>query len=68
MCSSDLATSQWNAALAIELRNMTMRLHVDNLLNTQPVLQRSGDAPGTPILYAYTQRPRSVNLSILFRH
>mgnify|MGYP003344907755 CR=1 FL=1 len=66
--ASDPATSQWNAALAIELRNMTMRLHVDNLLNTQPVLQRSGDAPGTPILYAYTQHPRSVNLSAEFRH
>jgi hypothetical protein len=35
-----------------------------NALNTQPILQRNSDAPGSTLLYATTLRPRMMGATI----
>ena len=39
------------------------KLFINNALNAQPLLQRSADAPGSSLIYAYTLRPRTVGLA-----
>ena len=65
--AADPATYQWNLSVGIERAHLGVNLYVDNVLNSRPTLQISGDAPGTPLLYAYTARPRTFGLSFSLR-
>jgi len=65
--ASDPASHQWNMSLGIERSAFSLNVYVDNLLNSKPTLQLSGDAPGTPLLYAYTSRPRTMGVAISMR-
>lgn len=61
---ADPATVQWNLGLGIGLRRGSLDLMIDNVLNRHPVLQRDGDYPGTPLLYAMTLRPRTFGMAL----
>jgi iron complex outermembrane recepter protein len=65
--AADPATCQWNMGLGFEKGELRINVYVDNLLNSHPTLQLSGDAPGTPVLYAYTFRPRTIGVSLSIR-
>jgi outer membrane receptor protein involved in Fe transport len=62
--AADPATQQWNISAALLKHQLEVNVYVDNVLNQHPTLQISGDAPGTPIIYAYTLRPRTIGLSV----
>ncbi len=64
--AADPATQQWNISAALLKQQLDVNLYVDNVLNQHPTLQISGDAPGTPIIYAYTLRPRTIGLSVVW--
>jgi outer membrane receptor protein involved in Fe transport len=66
--AADPATYQGNMSVGIEHDHLGVNLYVDNVLNSRPTLQLSGDAPGTPLLYAYTARPRTIGLSFSLRN
>jgi outer membrane receptor protein involved in Fe transport len=51
-----------NLQLGLAQRDFNVRLFVNNLTNTQPLLQRYADAPGSNLVYAYTLRPRTIGV------
>jgi iron complex outermembrane recepter protein len=65
--AADPATVQWNVGIGWERKTLSLDLYVDNLLNEHPLMQTGGDYPGTPLLYALTQRPRTVGLAAHWR-
>jgi outer membrane receptor protein involved in Fe transport len=65
--AADPATYQWNMSFGIERDALSVDVYVDNVLNSLRTLQISGDAPGTPLLYAYSARPRTVGVSVSIR-
>jgi len=59
----DPAINQLNLQLGLIHSNLIAKLFVNNALNAQPLLQRSADAPGSSLIYAYSLRPRTVGLA-----
>jgi outer membrane receptor protein involved in Fe transport len=57
---ADPATYVLNLQLGMTRGHSDVRLFVDNALNSQPELQRDVDAPASPLVYAYTFKPRTV--------
>jgi outer membrane receptor protein involved in Fe transport len=64
---ADPAYQQWNMSVEMVRHRFSVRLYCNNMLNARPVLQTSGDAPGTPILYAYTLVPRTWGVAFSWR-
>jgi iron complex outermembrane recepter protein len=59
---ADPATYLLNLQLGITRPNLNVHLFLNNVTNTQPLLQRDADAPGSTLQYAYTLRPRTVGV------
>jgi iron complex outermembrane recepter protein len=59
---ADPATDLLNLQLGVRSGTSDIRVFVDNALDSQPDLQRDVDAPGSPLVYAYTFRPRTVGV------
>ena len=57
---ADPATYVLNLQVGVTRGHSDIRLFVDNALNSQPDLQRDEDAPASPLVYAYTFKPRTV--------
>ena len=64
---ADPATYLLNLQLGVAWRSSDIRLFVDNALDSQPDLQRDVDAPGSPLVYAYTFKPRTVGVRANWR-
>jgi outer membrane receptor protein involved in Fe transport len=64
---ADPATDLLNLQLGVAWGTSDIRLFVDNALDSQPVLQRDVDAPGSPLVYAYTFRPRTIGVRANWR-
>jgi iron complex outermembrane receptor protein len=61
--SADPATYLLNLQLGLTWSGVNIHFFVNNATNTQPLLQRYADAPGSALLYAYTLRPRTIGVS-----
>ena len=59
---ADPAMYLLNLQLGITRPNLNVHLFLNNVTNTQPLLQRDADAPGSTLQYAYTLRPRTVGI------
>jgi iron complex outermembrane receptor protein len=59
---ADPATYLFNLQLGVTRPNLNVHLFVNNVTNTQPLLQRDADAVGSTLQYAYTLRPRTVGV------
>jgi len=59
---ADPATDLLNLQLGVTSGTSDIRVFVDNALDSQPDLQRDVDAPGSPLVYAYTFKPRTVGV------
>jgi len=64
---ADPAINLVNLHWGVSWSAVTLEASVRNLLNQHPALQVYADAPGSPLLYAYTLRPRTVGLSCAWR-
>jgi outer membrane receptor protein involved in Fe transport len=64
---ADPATYLLNVQLGVTWGNSDIKVFVDNALDSQPELQRDVDAPGSPLVYAYTFRPRTVGVRANWR-
>jgi iron complex outermembrane recepter protein len=64
---ADPATNKVNLQVGLAWTRFDIKLFVNNALNSQPTLQRSPDAPGSTLNYAYTFRPRTAGLTGLWR-
>jgi iron complex outermembrane receptor protein len=60
---ADPATFLLNLQLGLTWSGVKVHFFVDNATNTQPLLQRYADAPGSALLYAYTLRPRTIGMT-----
>jgi outer membrane receptor protein involved in Fe transport len=60
--AADPASYLLNLQLGLTHAGRNLRLFVNNATNTQPMLQRFADVPGSALVYAYTLRPRTVGL------
>jgi outer membrane receptor protein involved in Fe transport len=60
---ADPATNRLNLRLGLIRSSLDIRLSLDNVLNSAPILQLNSDAPGSSLWYAYTFRPRTLGLS-----
>jgi outer membrane receptor protein involved in Fe transport len=60
--TADPATYLLNLQLGLTWPSVNVRIFVNNVTNTQPLLQRYSDAPGSALVYAYSLRPRTVGL------
>ena len=65
---ADPATKLFNMHWGLTWSELDVELFVNNALNSQPVLQRNADVPGSPLLYDYTFRPRTWGLSGTWKH
>ncbi len=65
---ADPATNRLNVRFGLIRSNLEIRLSLDNALNSSPILQLNSDAPGSPLWYAYTFRPRTIGLSCDWKH
>jgi outer membrane receptor protein involved in Fe transport len=59
---ADPATDLLNLQLGGTWGTSDIRVFIDNALDSQPILQRDVDAPGSPLVYAYTFKPRTVGV------
>jgi outer membrane receptor protein involved in Fe transport len=66
--TADPATYLLNLQLGVTNRDLNVRVFVNNATNTQPLLQRYADAPGSSLVYAYTLRPRTVGVLGTFNY
>jgi outer membrane receptor protein involved in Fe transport len=64
---SDPATHQVNLIATASWSLFDLSLFVNNVLDTQPVLQRRNRIPGDTLFYATTFRPRTVGLTANWR-
>jgi hypothetical protein len=64
---ADPATDLLNLQLGVTWGTSDIKLFVDNAPDSQPALQRDVDAPGSPLVYAYTFRPRTVGVRTNWR-
>ncbi len=64
----DPATNVFNARLGLEMGGYNISLFANNLFNTQPQLSLADSQLGDPRFYAYTLRPRTVGLNVIYRH
>jgi outer membrane receptor protein involved in Fe transport len=60
---ADPATNKVNLQLGLAWTRFDIKLFVNNALNSRPILQRTADAPGSTLNYAYTFRPRTVGMT-----
>jgi iron complex outermembrane receptor protein len=60
---ADPATNKVNLQVGLAWTRFDIKLFVNNAMNSQPTLQRSPDAPGSTLNYAYTFRPRTAGLT-----
>lgn len=67
MLRADPATSRVNLQVGFDWTSFEIKLFVKNAMNSQPTLQRSPDAPGSTLNYAYTFRPRTAGLTASWR-
>jgi outer membrane receptor protein involved in Fe transport len=63
----DPATHLARIRLGLARGKLTLAVAVDNLLNTQPTLQRTADAPDSSLFYAATLQPRTYSVSLNWR-
>jgi iron complex outermembrane receptor protein len=66
--TADPATYLLNLQLGVTQRDLNVHVFVNNVTNTQPLLQRYADAPGSSLIYAYTLRPRTVGVMGTFSY
>jgi iron complex outermembrane recepter protein len=59
---ADPATDLLNLQLGVAWGTSDIKVFVDNALDSLPDLQRDVDAPGSPLVYAYTFKPRTVGV------
>jgi iron complex outermembrane receptor protein len=59
---ADPATDLLNLQLGVTWETSDIKMFVDNALDSLPDLQRDADAPGSPLVYAYTFRPRTIGM------
>ena len=59
---ADPAYQLLNLGLGVIRSGVNVRLFVDNATNSQPQLQRYADSAGSPLVYAYTFRPRTLGI------
>jgi outer membrane receptor protein involved in Fe transport len=59
---ADPATYLLNLQLGVFRAGLNLHVFVNNATNALPQLQRYPDAPGSPLIYAYTLQPRTVGL------
>jgi len=64
---ADPATDLLNLQLGVTWRSSDIRVFVDNALDSQPDLQRDVDAAGSPLVYAYTFKPRTIGVRANWR-
>ena len=60
---ADPATNKVNLKVGLAWTRFDINVFVNNALNSQPTLQRTPDAPGSTLNYAYTFRPRTAGLT-----
>jgi len=60
---ADPATNRLNLRLGLIRSGVELRLSVQNVFNSLPVLHLDSDAIGSSLYYAYTFRPRTLGLS-----
>jgi iron complex outermembrane recepter protein len=61
---ADPATNLLNLHLGITQSALDFRLSVTNALNSNPIVVRENDAPGSSLFYAQTLRPRTLALTV----
>jgi iron complex outermembrane recepter protein len=64
---SDPATKVLNLNLGVLCHQVDFKVSVNNLLNSQPLLQHDSDASGSSLQYAHTLRPRTLALAVTQR-
>ncbi len=64
---ADPATELLNLQLGVTWVTSDIWLFVDNAFDSQPDLQRDADAPGSPLVYAYTFKPRTLGVRTNWR-
>jgi outer membrane receptor protein involved in Fe transport len=64
----DPATNVFNARIGLRVGEFNVSVFGNNLFNTQPQLSLADSQAGDPRFYAYTLRPRTVGLSVTYRH
>jgi outer membrane receptor protein involved in Fe transport len=64
---ADPATNLLNLQLGVTWGTSDINVFVDNALNSLPELQRDVDAPGSPLVYVYTFRPRTAGVRANWR-
>jgi outer membrane receptor protein involved in Fe transport len=64
----DPATKLLNLHLGVTHGGLDLKVSLLNALNSQPLLQRDSDAPGSTLQYAYTFRPRTLGLTGTWRY
>jgi outer membrane receptor protein involved in Fe transport len=60
---ADPATNKLNLQVGLAWAHFDIKLFVNNALSSRPTLQRSPDAPGSTLNYAYTFRPRTAGMT-----
>jgi iron complex outermembrane recepter protein len=61
--TADPATYLLNLQAGLVWPHSTLKLFVDNALDSLPTLQRNADAGASSLIYAYTFRPRTVGIT-----
>jgi outer membrane receptor protein involved in Fe transport len=64
---ADPATNKVNLQVGLARPGFDIKVFVNNAMNSRPTLQRSPDAPGSTLNYAYTFRPRTAGLTVSSR-
>ena len=64
----DPAVTEANARIGIRTGRIDASLFVNNIFDTAPLLGKSHDTETSPLFYYRTVRPRTVGLTIAYRH
>jgi outer membrane receptor protein involved in Fe transport len=63
----DPATNLLNVRLGTSMGGADVSVFVNNVLNSQPLLQRTHDIPGSPLYYDLTFRPLTAGATVSYR-
>jgi iron complex outermembrane receptor protein len=63
----DPATNQFNARIGLLVGKFDLSVFANNLFNSQPQLSLADSQAGDPRFYAYTPRPRTIGVNVIFR-
>ena len=66
--TADPAVNVLDLRLGLRRSGLDASLFIDNLLDRQPLLSKAHDTTDSPLFYYHTIRPRTVGLTVTYRH